>query len=74
MFINDLDLKNSTLVYEEDTKKSDGPGKLTFNNFKTSNKFLFVIMHALSIYPQGVYVKPKQNHSVERFCFGKLTS
>jgi hypothetical protein len=40
MFINDLDIKNSILVYEEDTKKSDGPGKLTFNNFNLNVKNL----------------------------------
>ena len=33
MFVDDLYLKNSYLEYEEDTKKSDGPGKLTFSNF-----------------------------------------
>ncbi len=33
VFVQNLDVKNSLLVYEEDTKKSDGPGKLTFNNF-----------------------------------------
>lgn len=33
MFINTLSLKNSILTYEEDTKASDGPGKLTFSNF-----------------------------------------
>ncbi|WP_312074998.1 hypothetical protein [Chryseobacterium sp.] len=33
MFIDHLYLKNSYLEYEEDTKKSDGPGKLTFSNF-----------------------------------------
>ncbi len=31
--INNLDLKNSVLVYEEDTPESMGPGKLTFGNF-----------------------------------------
>ncbi|KIA90064.1 hypothetical protein [Kaistella jeonii] len=40
MFIRNLDLKNSVLVYEEDTKKSDGPGKLTFNNFDMNVKNL----------------------------------
>ncbi|MBV8327203.1 hypothetical protein [Chryseobacterium sp.] len=33
MTIADLDLKNSVLVYEEDTPESMGPGKLTFSNF-----------------------------------------
>ncbi|WPO91208.1 hypothetical protein [Chryseobacterium sp. HR92] len=33
MTINTLDLKNSVLVYEEDTPESMGPGKLIFNNF-----------------------------------------
>ncbi|KQT22212.1 hypothetical protein ASG31_02415 [Chryseobacterium sp. Leaf404] len=33
MFVDHFYLKNSYLEYEEDTKKSDGPGKLTFNNF-----------------------------------------
>ena len=40
MFINDLEIKNSNLVYEEDTKKSDGPGKLTFNNLNLNVKNL----------------------------------
>lgn len=40
MFINNLDIKNSLLVYEEDTKKSDGPGKLTFSNFNLNVKNL----------------------------------
>ena len=40
MFINNLDIKNSLLVYEEDTKKSDGPGKLTFSNFNLNLKNL----------------------------------
>lgn len=38
--INNLDLKNSLLVYEEDTPKSSGPGKLTFSNFKMNVKNL----------------------------------
>ena len=38
MLIKNLDLKNSVLVYEEDTKKSDGPGKLVFNNFNLNAK------------------------------------
>ncbi|SDM08575.1 hypothetical protein [Chryseobacterium taihuense] len=33
MFVTNLQLKNSTLEYEEDTPKSSGPGKLTFSNF-----------------------------------------
>ncbi|TZF92845.1 hypothetical protein FW781_20885 [Chryseobacterium panacisoli] len=33
MTINNLDLKNSVLVYEEDTPESMGPGKLIFSNF-----------------------------------------
>lgn len=33
MFINLVQLRNSKLEYEEDTPKSDGPGKLTFTNF-----------------------------------------
>lgn len=33
MTINTLDLKNSVLVYEEDTPESMGPGKLIFSNF-----------------------------------------
>lgn len=40
MFVSNLDIKNSLLVYEEDTKKSDGPGKLTFSNFNLSVKNL----------------------------------
>ena len=40
MFIEDLAIKNSTLVYEEDTKKSDGPGKLIFNDFNLTAKNL----------------------------------
>ncbi len=31
--VDHLDLKNSVLVYEEDTPESMGPGKLTFGNF-----------------------------------------
>ena len=38
MFINNLAINNSLLVYEEDTKKSEGPGKLTFNNFRLKAK------------------------------------
>lgn len=33
LFIHNLAVKNSYLEYEEDTKKSDGPGKLTFSQF-----------------------------------------
>lgn len=38
IFINNLAINNSLLVYEEDTKKSEGPGKLTFNNFRLKAK------------------------------------
>lgn len=40
MTINNLDLKNSVLVYEEDTPESMGPGKLTFSNFNMNVKNL----------------------------------
>ncbi|OWK75045.1 hypothetical protein CBW16_06560 [Flavobacteriaceae bacterium JJC] len=40
LFVQNLDIKNSVLEYEEDTKKSDGPGKLTFNNFNLNAKNL----------------------------------
>ncbi len=40
MFINNLEVKNSLLVYEEDTKKSDGPGKLIFDQFNLQAKNL----------------------------------
>ncbi|SIT25931.1 hypothetical protein SAMN05421786_11614 [Chryseobacterium ureilyticum] len=40
MNINNLDLKNSVLVYEEDTPESMGPGKLTFSNFNMNVKNL----------------------------------
>ncbi|HEX7869203.1 MAG TPA: hypothetical protein VF455_03735 [Chryseobacterium sp.] len=40
MFINQLQLKNSVLEYEEDTPKSSGPGKLTFTNFNMNVKNL----------------------------------
>lgn len=40
MFINQLQLKNSMLEYEEDTPKSSGPGKLTFSNFNMNVKNL----------------------------------
>lgn len=33
MVVNNLNLRNSVLVYEEDTPESAGPGKLTFSNF-----------------------------------------
>ena len=38
LFIQDLMIKNSLLVYEEDTKKSDGPGKLVFEDFNLTAK------------------------------------
>lgn len=38
LFIQDLMIKNSLLVYEEDTKKSDGPGKLVFEDFNLNAK------------------------------------
>ncbi len=38
VFVQDLNIRNSLLVYEEDTKKSDGPGKLSFNNFNLAAK------------------------------------
>lgn len=40
MRISNLDLKNSVLVYEEDTPESAGPGKLTFGNFNMNIKNL----------------------------------
>lgn len=40
MTIHNLDLKNSVLVYEEDTPESMGPGKLTFSNFNMNVKNL----------------------------------
>ena len=40
MFIEEMNIKNSYLQYEEDTKKSDGPGKLTFDQFKMKVKNL----------------------------------
>ncbi|MEY8758117.1 hypothetical protein [Chryseobacterium tongliaoense] len=40
MYISNLDLKNSVLVYEEDTPESVGPGKLTFSNFNMNVKNL----------------------------------
>lgn len=33
MVVNHLNIKDSKLVYEEDTPESAGPGKLTFSNF-----------------------------------------
>ncbi|SFI26217.1 AsmA family protein [Halpernia frigidisoli] len=38
LFINNLDIKNSILVYEEDIATSDGPGKLEFDNFNLNVK------------------------------------
>ena len=38
--VHNLDLKNSVLVYEEDTPESAGPGKLTFSNFNMNVKNL----------------------------------
>lgn len=38
--VQNLDLKNSVLVYEEDTPESAGPGKLTFSNFNMNVKNL----------------------------------
>lgn len=38
--VNNLDVKNSVLVYEEDTPESAGPGKLTFSNFNMNVKNL----------------------------------
>ena len=40
VFVQNLKVQNSLLVYEEDTKKSDGPGKLTFNDFNMTAKNL----------------------------------
>lgn len=40
LFVQNLDVKNALLVYEEDTKKSDGPGKLTFTNLNMNAKNL----------------------------------
>lgn len=40
MFVNTLTLKDSKLVYEEDTPESAGPGKLTFSNFNMNVKNL----------------------------------
>ena len=38
--VGNLDIKNSQLVYEEDTKQSEGPGKLIFGNFNMNVKNL----------------------------------
>ena len=38
--VHNLDVKNSVLVYEEDTPESAGPGKLTFGNFNMNVKNL----------------------------------
>lgn len=38
--IANLDIKNSVLEYEEDTKQSEGPGKLVFGNFNMNVKNL----------------------------------
>jgi hypothetical protein len=38
MVVNNLNLRNSVLVYEEDTPESAGPGKLTFSNFNMNVK------------------------------------
>ena len=40
LYVTNLQLKNSLLEYEEDTPKSDGPGKLTFSNFNMNVKNL----------------------------------
>ncbi len=40
MVVNNLNLRNSLLVYEEDTPESAGPGKLTFSNFNMNVKNL----------------------------------
>lgn len=40
VLVQSLEVKNSYLSYEEDTKKSDGPGKLTFNDFNMKVKNL----------------------------------
>lgn len=40
LFVQNLDIRNSLLVYEEDTKKSDGPGKLVFSDFNLNVKNL----------------------------------
>lgn len=33
LVVKNLEIKDSRLIYEEDTKKSDGPGKLIFSHF-----------------------------------------
>lgn len=38
LFVNNVDIKNSTLVYEEDTPTSDGPGRINFNPFNLNIK------------------------------------
>lgn len=40
LYVSNLDLKNSILVYEEDTPESSGSGKLTFSNFNMNVKNL----------------------------------
>lgn len=40
MVVSNLNLRNSVLVYEEDTPESAGPGKLTFSNFNMNVKNL----------------------------------
>jgi hypothetical protein len=40
VIVSNLDVKNSVLVYEEDTKQSEGPGKLTFGNLNMNIKNL----------------------------------
>ncbi|CAA7388775.1 AsmA family protein [Chryseobacterium fistulae] len=40
LYVKNLDVKNSVLVYEEDTPESVGPGKLTFSNFNMNVKNL----------------------------------
>ncbi len=40
VLVKNLNIKNSVLVYEEDTKQSDGPGKLTFSNLNLNLKNL----------------------------------
>lgn len=39
-YIANTNIKNSTVIYEEDTKASEGPGKLTFGNFNMAIKNL----------------------------------
>ncbi|USL94945.1 DUF748 domain-containing protein [Riemerella anatipestifer] len=38
LVVRNTNIKNSVLVYEEDTEKSKGPGKLTFTNFNLNIK------------------------------------